>query len=75
MEDLQNLWKKLSLIEAKEVIVEKDEGGLEENIPQKYFVIGRLHSIRPFNVSVMISTLKAIWKLVKQLDVDIVNDN
>lgn len=44
-------------------------------MPQKYYMVGRLLSNRPFNAQAMINTLKLIWKPAKSLSVETIDDN
>lgn len=56
-------------------MVEDDDEIDEERIPGKYFLIGRLFSIRPFNSQALINTLTKIWKSAKDLTVDTIDNN
>lgn len=75
MEDLQRTWQRLSLIEAKQTVVEDEEEILESQFPLMYYLVGMLCSIRPFNTQALINTMRGIWRPVKNLIVNCIDDN
>lgn len=75
MDELQQSWDRLTLTESENEVVEDVEEIDETKIPGKYFLLGRLLSIRPFNSQALINTLTKIWKPAKELTVDVIDNN
>lgn len=75
MDELQDRWRKFKLTEVEGSIIEDDAESTEIKEQPWVFSIARLQSIRPFNATALINLMKSIWKLVKTVVVDTIDEN
>ncbi|XVF88703.1 hypothetical protein PTKIN_Ptkin19aG0071600 [Pterospermum kingtungense] len=75
-ESLNVAWKLLTLTEEEEIdIVIDDYKELDENEQEKKWLVGKLLTTRPFNKEAMIGTLKVIWKLSREVEIIVLEEN
>lgn len=75
MKELQESWKKWTLMEAEKAVIE-DDTGIEEVIgsPRVYLIRSFLFT-RLFNAATLINTMRLIWKAIKTVEVDTIDEN
>ncbi|XVF12151.1 hypothetical protein REPUB_Repub08aG0089600 [Reevesia pubescens] len=76
MEEIENLWCSLQLIE------EEQDGIIWGGFVEKEYkdegdkwLVGKVKTSSPFNKEAMVSTMKIIWKLVKMVEIQMLEDN
>lgn len=74
MDELENSWRKLALIEQEQDVVEIDEIGENLGADGKYFLVGSLWTTRMFNNQAMLGPMKSLWRPRKGMNADILSD-
>ncbi|OMO59710.1 reverse transcriptase [Corchorus capsularis] len=70
------MWKQLALTVEEEDYVSDDEPpSPEKATAERFWMVGRLHTERPFNNQAMIRTLKQVWRLVKAVSIIALENN
>lgn len=72
-EDLSERWKFLKLTEEEEnIVIEINRNEEEEG---RSWLVGKLHTEKPFSKNALKATMKLIWKLSRDVDImDLEND-
>lgn len=75
MEELEDSWKRLALIEQEQEVVEIDVDDAQIDGEDKYVLVGSLWTDRPFNNQAMIGLMKTLWRPRKGMEIDILSYN
>lgn len=75
MEELQDQWKGFTLTEVKDCVVEDDTGNKEIGEQPQIFILGHLLSLRSFNAPALINLMKSVWRPIKTMVVDTIEEN
>lgn len=66
-EDLSERWKFLKLTEEEEnIVIEINRNEEEEG---RSWLVGKLHTEKPFSKNALKATMKLIWKLSRDVDI------
>ncbi|XVE62492.1 hypothetical protein DITRI_Ditri06bG0122100 [Diplodiscus trichospermus] len=75
-EELKGVWRMLTLTEEERDQVDIDGLRAEDGITEKKpWLVGRLITRRPFNKEAMLGMMRAIWRISKEAEVNILDEN
>ncbi|XVF58583.1 hypothetical protein PTKIN_Ptkin07bG0077600 [Pterospermum kingtungense] len=75
-EELSDMWRSLSLTEDEEIDIEAEDSLENESTSGgRNWLVGKLVTSRPFNKEAMMGTMKAIWKLNREVEIMTLEEN
>ncbi|XVF67325.1 hypothetical protein PTKIN_Ptkin10aG0112000 [Pterospermum kingtungense] len=75
-DELSNIWKVLNLIEEEKDNIRTEDDSIDNTTTlTKNWLVGKLHTNRPFNKTALMGTMKVIWKLMDEVEITALEEN